>query len=177
MASPTRLLGGGSWKRLERWSGQFKTLARDYAAVFKDVREYAKKKPVRFTALTSLGTFSVLAWRRNPDMNGFVNEVLQYSNEISSCSELTRNPKAQRVIEGHLLGICNKSLGRVNLGVCSVIVQLPNYKDCSNFAENCPHLMPHWWTVRERILDIGFWGKWWSLEKQMIDYDVNPDSF
>ena len=167
----------GSSKRIARWSGRFKSMMGDYATVCKDVLEYAKKKPFRFTTMITIGSLAGVSWKKNPDMNGFMNEVLQYSNEISSCSELTRNPAAQGIIEGHLLGICNRSLDHVNLGVCSLIIRLPNYKDCRNFMETCPQLKPHWWTMRERIVDVGFWDKWWLLEKHMIDYDVNPESF
>ena len=47
--------------------------------------------------LTGCGASAM--WIKNPEMNGFIEEVLDYSNEISQCSELTRNKAAQNYLQ------------------------------------------------------------------------------
>jgi hypothetical protein len=37
----------------------------------------------------------------------------------------------------------------------------------------CKYLEPAYATFHERVIDYGFLGKWWNIEKNMKDYDVN----
>lgn len=164
-------------KRLESWSRPLRSVLTDYKAVSKDILKYAKTKPLRFTSILTIGTLSAAAWTKNPDMNGFVDEVVHYSNEISQCSEQTLDPNAQMVIERHILDIANHYLFYINLGIFSVVLRRTYYKECSNFTEICPQLMPEWWTVKERVVDVGVWNKWCLLERAMVDFDVNPEAF
>ena len=169
-------LSRGASKRLERWSRPLRNIFTDYVAVATDLVQSAKKKPIKFIIICTIGTTCAVMWRKIPDMDVYRDEVVQYSNELSQCSELTRNPRSQLYIEKLLLLDCSGSLRYINLGLCSVILERPNYKDCYNFTEVCPHLQPQWWTTHRRLIDVGFWNKWWLLEQNMTDFDVNEDS-
>lgn len=164
-----------SVSRISRSLEKLKNLLNDYVIVGKDVVVYAKVKPVRFTSLVLASIGCVLLWRRNPDLEDFIAEVVEYSNEISQCSRETKNFQAQEYLERFLLKDSQKSLQYINLGVCSVIVERLNYKDCYNYSEVCPHLQSRWSTLSRRFVDFGLWNKWWLLQKNMIDFDVNED--
>ncbi|MCY5962597.1 hypothetical protein OV760_30045, partial [Salmonella enterica subsp. enterica serovar 1,4,[5],12:i:-] len=38
-------------------------------------------------------------------------------------------------------------------------------------------LKPRWSDFPNRILEIGFFGKWWILSSKMRDWDINDDEF
>lgn len=66
---------------------------------------------------------------------------------------------------------------RLNLGILSLI-WVDNYdKDCSFYKAVCPYLKPRFVTFHERIVDVGFLGKWWLLERKMKNYDINEAEF
>ena len=160
---------------LERWSRPLRNAINDYVTVAKDVVKYAKDKPVRFGFTVTGGAGCILMWRRNPDMDDYMSEVIEYSNEISQCSPATRSFEAQKYLERLLLSDSQHSLQYINLGLCSIVMERPVYKYCYNYSEVCPHLQSRWSTFRQRFVDIGFWNKWWFLQQNMIDFDVNEE--
>ena len=163
-------------RRLYRWGRSLKNIVDDYATVTKDTATSLRQRPFRLLSLVAgVGTFTAM-WRKNPDMDSYLEELLAYSNEISQCSELTRNLAAKRYIERLLLLKCHGLLSYVNLGILSFVVERRKIEDCSNYAVSCRHLQPRWWSLPHWIVDVGVWGKWRVMEKEMVNFDVNEES-
>jgi hypothetical protein len=163
---------------LNRWRIGLKNVANDYLMVGKDIIKYSKKKPIRFTVLSLATGTSVWLYMTNPNIDSYITEVIGYSNEISQCSSLTRNPTALSYVETIILDHSQQSLMSINCGIFSLIVKRAFYKECFNYREVCPHLKPRGITsFRNRVVDIGIMKKWLLLERNMIDFDINDDSF
>jgi hypothetical protein len=55
---------------------------------------------------------------------------------------------------------------------------LDNYDgDLAVYKATCSYLKPKYLTFHERIVDVGFVGKWWKLQEYMIDYDINDEEW
>jgi len=65
-----------------------------------------------------------------------------------------------------------------SFGVVS-IVWLDNYdKHLGLFEAQCEYLQPTYLEIlQHRVLDVGFWNRWWFLERSMKDFDVNDEEW
>ena len=163
-------------RRLYRLGRSLKNIADDYVIVTKDLATNLRQHPLRLLSLVVAGGTFTAMWRKNPDMDSYLEEILTYSNELSQCSELTRNPAAKEYIERLLLSNCHNLLSYVNLGILSLVVERRRSEDCFNYSMACRHLQPRWWSLHHWIVDVGVWGRWRVIEKEMIDFDVNEES-
>ncbi|NXX87399.1 TIM29 translocase, partial [Urocolius indicus] len=59
----------------------------------------------------------------------------------------------------------------------AVVYEAPHSSDASLYAATCRHLAPGWLELPGRLLDVGFWGRWWVLRARLRDCDVNEDEF
>jgi hypothetical protein len=65
-----------------------------------------------------------------------------------------------------------------SLGVFSVMWNDKENEETGVFSTNCQYIKPRWTEiVRDRIVDVGFVGQWWLLEKNMRDFDINPSEW
>lgn len=174
VASAVQLSREGS-KKLESWGRPLKLIFEDYKSVTKDTLLHLKEHPFKSTVYF-LGIGSALAaWSQRPDYESYTNAVIKYSNEICQCSELTRKPSAHRHITETIHLQSDSYLQYVNLGVVGIVIKRNYPAEVKIYNETCGHIQPHWWTVFSRIVDIGFWRKWYVLEKKMADFDVNDE--
>ncbi|XP_040305578.1 mitochondrial import inner membrane translocase subunit Tim29 [Herpailurus yagouaroundi] len=68
-------------------------------------------------------------------------------------------------------------LRHVSLGLCSLVYEAPVDAQASLYQARCRYLQPRWADFPDRILDVGFVGRWWVLAARMRDCDVNDDEF
>ncbi|NXL69045.1 TIM29 translocase, partial [Chordeiles acutipennis] len=59
----------------------------------------------------------------------------------------------------------------------AVIYQTPHSADAALYPAQCPQLQPRWRELPARLIDIGFWGRWWVLTARLRHYDINEDDF
>ncbi|CAL8342809.1 unnamed protein product [Merluccius merluccius] len=45
------------------------------------------------------------------------------------------------------------------------------------YEAQCGNLSISWKSLPQRLLDVGFAGRWWLLDSKMKDYDVNDVEF
>ena len=147
----------------------------DYVEVAKDLVQGAKQRPVKAALyLTSAALFTA-TWRKRPDYASYVDGVVNYANELGMCSETVRKPSAKRYLDDLSKLHADGRLKYVNLGVVAVVLKRDYSPSCANYHETCQHLQSRWWTMRERVVDVGFWDRWRNLELEMIDFDVNEE--
>ena len=165
-----------SWVRRANSLGQpIRAILTDYADVFTDLFKSSWKHPFRTVAYISIGSLIIAAVSKRPDYNGYLNDVLGYSNELSMCSDLVRNPKAKRYIDNIITMHSDGYLTYINLGVVALIKRRAHSAHCSNFHETCPSLQPRVWRSVERVVDVGVWGRWLLLDTELKDYDINEE--
>lgn len=149
----------------------------DYIAVGKDMISDSKAHPLKATVIYATLGFSFYAFLTNPTEHDFRNKLLSEANDVLLVSETIRNPASAAHVKA-LLSYYNEGLiRRLNLGVASLI-WIDNYnKSCDLFEARCKSLKPRWVTFHDRVVDVGFCGRWWSIERAMTDFDINPDEF
>lgn len=145
----------------------------DYKAVFTDFYHEAKDKPLRF--LTMLATFGSLyyIYEQNPDINSYDDELLECANELLQISHLIRNPSSDSYVQKILKFRSQERIRIQSLGLFSVVWVCEFGPDCDLYERHCYYTQPRWKSFPEKFLDVGFLGRWYYLQKAMIDYDVN----
>ena len=162
-------------RALARLGRPLKDILTDYVEVARDLVQGAKQRPLKAVLyLTTTSAFTV-TWRKRPDYAGYLDDVVNYANELGMCSEAVRRPSAKRYVDNISKLHSDGRLKYVNLGVVAVILKRWYSPTCANYHETCKHLQPRWWTARERVVDVGFWGRWRNLEIEMRDFDVNEE--
>ena len=134
-----------------------------------------KTHPFKTSLMCVAGVAMTMMWKKNPDTHTYTDEVLWYSNEISQCSQQTRNQDAHTYISDIVNMKCTGRLQHVDLGFFSVVVERPFSEGCHTYSETCTYLQPRWSDYWNRVVDVGFWNRWWILKQQMADFDVNED--
>lgn len=129
------------------------------------------KKTAIYGSLSALITGSYL---NNPDKNAFTDQLLVTENSIGRVPESAQNPKAVEYIRFLNRNVNQNTLRITSLGVCS-IMWISDFSSNEATAEStCDYLEPEVATFfTNRIVDIGWWNKFWNLEKVTEDYDVN----
>ena len=164
-------------RTVARLGQPLKVILTDYAEVAKDIVLGARKRPLKAALYLTFGTAFTTTWRRRPDYASYINDVVDYANELSMCSETVRRPSAKLYIDTIAKQHSDGYLRYVNLGLVAIILRRNYSPLCSNYHETCQHLLPRYWTVLERVVDVGFWGRWRNLDKEMIDFDINDEEF
>ena len=145
----------------------------DYKTVFKEFYRHSKEKPLRSlsTLATLLGLYYV--YDKNPDAESYHDAVLGCANELLQLSHLIRNPSSDKYVQ-QILEFQNQRRLRVqSLGLLSVVWVSEFGPHCDLYEKHCPYVQPRWFTLPQRIIDVGFHGRWFFLDKAMKDYDVN----
>jgi hypothetical protein len=125
---------------------------------------------------TGLGFMAYCA-HSNPDEQSFRDKFLFHTNEMALVGESIRNPLAVDHIR--FVETCyNKGeIRKLSLGIISFIWISDYDKSSGLYQAHCDYLQPKFATFHERIVDIGFLGQWWILQRTMKDFDVNPSEF
>ena len=147
----------------------------DYKSVFLDFCSFIYKRP--FRAVFNMSIVGVFAgvWVKNPDEESYTVRLKENANTLLLLSDKVRNPKSnayvKRLMELHL----ENRLKNYNLGFFSLVLE-QDYSHTSCYYEaRCYNLKQRWIYMYKNIVDIGFLGKWYFLEKAMLDYDVNEE--
>jgi len=110
----------------------------------------------------------------NPTEISFRDTVISMSNEMALIPKSILNTAAANHIT-FLESCYNQGIvRRLSIGVASFI-WLDNYDPAvGNYASQCSYLQPRYLRFHQRVIDIGFIGRWWMMDSAMIDFDVNP---
>jgi Translocase of the Inner Mitochondrial membrane 29 len=161
---------------VEKWAKYWRQLVSDYKDMVIDTGRDMRNKPFKTSVYLGLLTGSYLCCKNNPDEQSFFEEIRKYNNEMMLLAEPCQNP----VSVDHLVFVerCKNAglLRRLTLGVVSFI-WVDNYdKDLALYKSTCSYLKPEYLKFHERVIDVGFWNKWWTLSEKMVDYDINEDN-
>eukprot|EP00795_Rhopilema_esculentum_P008734 gene8734-14756_t len=152
-------------------------LVRDYKAVAISGVKYARKRPIKFgSQLIILGSCTYL-WTKTPDMQSYENDLFDNSNQLLQVSSLIRNRRSESYIRELIECYYQGRLTCKNFGIFSLVMKSDFGNECDTFDKNCYYRQPRWTTLQERIVDIGFHGRWLFLESYMTDFDVNDEQF
>lgn len=158
---------------VEKWATYWRGLCSDYRDVFLNVGKQIKEKPIRASVY---GTMMGAAWyaaKHNPSERDFYDRLRKYNADLVLVNPVCLNP-----VSADYLTFVERSrnegiVRKLNLGICSLL-WLDNYdRAVALYQATCTYTQPDYLTWHQRIIDVGFLDKWWTLEKKMLDYDVN----
>ncbi|KAE8619922.1 hypothetical protein XENTR_v10010029 [Xenopus tropicalis] len=169
----------GRWERFK--SGKIavwtKSLLHDYAEACKDIAVGAKERPGKAAFYLSLLTAAGVCSAKAPGEDHFHSCMLEASASLLLLSPWTRSRKSDQHVQ-NLMDLRNQGrLRHLNLFLFSIVYEAPYDPDCDLYPAQCPHLQPRWAQFPSRVLDIGFFGRWWLLRAKMEDFDVNEEEF
>ena len=136
-----------------------------------------KNRPFKTTIyLGLLGGIAYLG-KTNPSELDFQEQLVHNCNELLQVGDPIRNPNSdshmQKLLQHYNAGLMRK----LNLGICS-IMWMDNYeKGTDLYDAQCKSLKVGWMDMKDRTVDVGILGKWWWIEKAMLDYDINPNEW
>lgn len=132
-----------------------------------------KTYPVRSAVYASIGSFVFGSCKTNPDSQSYTDQLKIAQNEISLIYFESQNPKSLEYLK-YLETVRNDQTIRImSLGLFSIVWIDDKSFQLATPDATCKYLQPAYATFHERIIDWGFWNKWWTLHKHMKDYDVN----
>uniref|UniRef100_A0A8D0BAP6 Translocase of inner mitochondrial membrane 29 n=1 Tax=Salvator merianae TaxID=96440 RepID=A0A8D0BAP6_SALMN len=184
MANPPPTLGQAPekrrlWERLRsgRLASWWKSLLRDYADACREVAVGIRQHPAKAGLYALLLAGAVGCSMHSPSDASFEGSLLEASGALLLLSPWTRSRRS----EGHvqrLLQLRNRGQLRFqSLVFFSLVYEAPFDPGTDLYLAHCKHLKPRWLEFPGRVLDVGFWGRWWVLNAKMRDADINDDEF
>lgn len=149
----------------------------DYATVFKDFAKGIRDSPFRAVVKLSALGFVYFVYHENPNEQSYVDGLIENANDLLQLSDLIRNPKSDQYIQ-ELISYRNQGrLRRKSFGLFSLIMMGEYGEQCDLYNAKCYYLQPRWNQLWKQVVDVGFLGHWYFLEKAMKDYDINEAEF
>ena len=157
-----------------KWVSYWKALLNDYKDVIIEAAKHAKDHPVKstiwFTIFSSAYTCGVM----NPDEHSFRASIVNSANDLIFIGKPIRNPETVEYLRTVESYYNSGKIRCISLGICSVILRDFKTKTSGAYQDNCSYTQPTYLEIiRDHIVDVGFFDRWWILESKMIDCDVN----
>ncbi|KAG7249054.1 hypothetical protein CRUP_009050 [Coryphaenoides rupestris] len=112
-----------------------------------------------------------------PDKTSFEMRLLDVSNKLGLLSPWIRNQTSDQ----HMLNLVKlRNEGRlrhISLGLVALTFCADYDPEADLYEAQCSHLSVPWSSLPQRVLDVGFAGRWWILDSKMKEYDVNDEEF
>lgn len=170
---------GGRWERLKRSKAGVwcRSLVSDYKEACREMVVGAWERPVKASAYGALLGGAWACFYTRPDQSSFEAALLECSNQLGLLSPWIRNATC----DGHVQSLVKfRNEGRLrhaSLGFLSLVYHADYDPDVTLYEAQCSNLSVPWRELPQRILDVGFVGRWWILDSKMKDYDVNEEEF
>ncbi len=153
----------------------WKNVLIDYREAFKDIAKGCEQRPLRALTLTTAFSAALYANSTNPNERSFRDNYVRLNHDLLTTSEATRR-KSSEIFQNGLNRSLNENVLRYwNLGLFSVVWKDNFDSDCANYEARCEYLQVGYLDrfSGDRLVDIGFLGRWWLAEGAMKDFDVN----
>ena len=159
--------------RKERIINYLSMVKTDYREALREVTDYAKRKPIKATIISSLLGLGLYANHTNPDERSFRENFIQNCQDLSQVGAPVRSEAAERLHDYQARAYNAGLLRRLDLWVCSVIWVDDGDRRLGLYSSQCEYLRPTWADMRYRMVDVGVFGVWWISSKKMVEYDVS----
>lgn len=161
---------------VEKWILYWRGLTSDYRDVFLGVIKQTKEKPFRATIYGGLASSVVYSFKHNPTETDFIGQLRKNINEIVLVDPVCQNPVSSQYLTFVERCYNEGIVRRLNVGIFSLL-WLDDYdKTLRLYKATCSYTQPELLKWHKRIIDFGFLGTWWNIEKKMKDYDINEEN-
>lgn len=132
-----------------------------------------KENPVRSSVYGSIGLSSFISYKKNPTFEQYTDQLRTAQNAVGMVFPDSQNLKTIRFLK-YMEQCRNEERIRISsFALFSFIWVHDISSNLSTADATCEYLKPTYSSMYDRIVDFGFFGKWWNLSKQMENYDVN----
>lgn len=154
-----------------------RSLLSDYKEACREILLGARDRPVKASLYVTLLGGALACSHTKPDYASFEAALLDRSTQLGLLSPWNRNGAS----DGHVQSLAKlRNEGRlrhISLGLLSLVYSADYDPNVTLYEAQCSNLSGRWRQLQQRVLDVGFAGRWWTLESKMRDYDVNEDEF
>ncbi|XP_017287691.1 mitochondrial import inner membrane translocase subunit Tim29 [Kryptolebias marmoratus] len=154
-----------------------RSLLSDYREACREMVVGAWERPLKTSVYATLLGGAWIFFQTKPDRSLFEAALLECSNQLCLLSPWIRNATS----DGHVQSLMRlRNEGRLccaSLGLLCVIYRADFNPETTLYEAWCSNLSAPWRELPQRMLDIGFIGRWWILESKMKNYDVNEEEF
>lgn len=158
---------------VEKLTNYWKGLLTDYKDVAVGVVKEGINKPKKALFYGVTGYTIYICSQRNPSEEDFTRQFRLATNEMILVHPSMQNPKSDSYIRRIQGNINQNRLRFLSLGICTLMWEdLYDSDDCT-YPAICEYTKVSFWSIPERVIDVGFWNKFWRLEYELYNYDVN----
>ncbi|KAK7794345.1 hypothetical protein R5R35_011278 [Gryllus longicercus] len=162
---------------IERAGIFLKNVAIDYKEVFSETYDRAKKFPIKMSLYAGVMGIGAYCAAVNPDETSFRDQLLLNQQKIMMLADPIRNPLPLGKMKQIEIYYNQGRMRIFSFGIVSFMWVHDHDDRTALFEAKCEYLSPTLMSYPSRVVDIGFWGKWWLLSRYMEDYDINPEEF
>ncbi|KAM3864036.1 mitochondrial import inner membrane translocase subunit Tim29 [Diretmus argenteus] len=169
----------GRWHRLTSSKAGVwcRGLLSDYKEACREVVVGAWERPLKASVYASLLGGAWACFYTKPDDSSFKAALMERSGQLGLLTAWIRSATSDGHVQ-NLVKLRNEGrLRHVGLGLLSLVYRADHDPGVSLYEAQCSNLSVPWRELPERVLDVGFVGRWWILESKMKDYDINEEEF
>lgn len=157
----------------EKWFNYWKSVAHDYNEVAIGLLKGSREKPMRALAYLTSGYGIYQCALHNPDEQVFLERYNKARNDLILVSTELRNPITIDYLQRLQLDLNQQRQRFLSLGLFTIMWEDMYDRDDCTYPAQCEYTKVTFWNFHKRILDIGFWNRFWRLEWNLRNYDVN----
>ena len=147
-------------------------VAEDYGAVGKDTLLEARNRPVKTSIILSALTLAAIAFKMNPSESDYFDGLRDFNNDFIQVHSSSRRSESEKyLIDIQRLLYANR-LRHENWGLFSLIVHDEFNQSCDVYEARCKYLKPSWFSLPDRVVDVGVFSRWLNIVDAMKDFDV-----
>ncbi|XP_029014053.1 mitochondrial import inner membrane translocase subunit Tim29 [Betta splendens] len=154
-----------------------RSLLSDYKEACREILVGARDRPVKASLYATLLGGALACSHTTPDYSSFEATFLDRSAQLGLLSPWNRSSTS----DGHMQSLAKlRNEGRlrhISLGLLSLIYYADFDPNVTLYEAQCSNLSVRWRDLPQRVLDVGFAGRWWNLDSKMQDYDINEEEF
>ncbi|XP_033827511.1 mitochondrial import inner membrane translocase subunit Tim29 [Periophthalmus magnuspinnatus] len=167
------------WERVKQSKAGVwcRSLLSDYKEACREVVVGARERPLKASVYLGLLGGAYACFSTRPDQSSFQATLLDRSNQLALLSPWIRNAASDLHVQ-NLVKLRNQGcLHHLSLGFVSLVYSSDFDPQSALYEAACPNLSVPWRELPERVLDVGFAGRWWVLDRKMEDFDVNEAEY
>ena len=152
-------------------------LLSDYKEAVREVGLGIWQRPVKSSFYIGLLGGAWACVYTKPDKTSFETHLLDVSNKLGLLSPWIRSETSDQHVL-YLVKLHNEGrLHHISLGLVALMFCADYDPEVDLYEAQCGNLSIPWKSLPQRLLDVGFAGRWWLLDSKMKDYDVNDVEF
>lgn len=154
-----------------------RSLLSDYKEACREMVVGARERPVKASVYVTLLGGAWACSHTKPDCSSFEAALLDRSAQLGLLSPWNRNGTSDSHVQS-LVKLHNEGrLRHASLGLLSLVYYADYDPNITLYEAQCSTLSVRWRELPQRVLDVGFAGRWWILDSKMQEYDVNEEEF